>query len=378
MSSTLLRFRAETPMIAEIIIKKPAGTIAPNLADYGVVQAEFSWDAARRSLDGLPDGGGLNIAHEAVDRHAQGSRADHLALRWLGKSGAVRDFTYRDLALETSRFANVLAGLGVQAGECVFVLAGRIPELYIAVLGALKQRCVVSPLFSAFGPEPIHTRLALGSGSVLVTTASLYQKKVAGLRERLPQLKHVLLVSDDGGRTAEPDTLDLATLMREAGPHFTIGPTDPEDRALLHFTSGTTGKPKGAIHVHQAVVAHHATGALALDFHSTDVFWCTADPGWITGTSYGIVSPFTHGITSIVDEGDFDAERWYRILSEQQVSVWYTAPTAVRMMMKGGVALARRGIAPRSYLREFLVQVGNLLAHPCRRGLEFFRAGFQF
>ncbi|MBI2290153.1 MAG: acetate--CoA ligase, partial [Betaproteobacteria bacterium] len=314
--------------------------------------------AARRSLDGLPHGGGLNIAHEAVDRHAQGSRADHLALRWLGKSGAVRDFTYRDLALETSRFANVLAGLGVQAGERVFILAGRIPELYITVLGALKQRCVVSPLFSAFGPEPIHTRLALGSGSVLVTTASLYQKKVAGLRERLPQLKHVLLVSDDGGRTAEPGTLDLATLMREAGPRFTIGPTDPEDRALLHFTSGTTGKPKGAIHVHQAVVAHHATGALALDFHSTDVFWCTADPGWITGISYGIVAPFTHGITSIVDEGDFDAERWYRILSEQQVSVWYTAPTAVRMMMRGGAELARRHDFP--HLR-FIASVGEPL-----------------
>ena len=345
-------------MIAEIIIKKPTGKITPNLADYGVAQAEFSWDAARRSLDGLPHGSGLNIAHEAVDRHAQGSRADHLALRWLGKSGAVRDFTYRDLALETSRFANVLAGLGVQAGECVFVLAGRIPELYITVLGALKQRCVVSPLFSAFGPEPIHTRLALGSGSVLVTTASLYQKKVAGLRERLPQLKHVLLVSDDGGRTDVPGTLDLATLMREADPRFTIGPTDPEDRALLHFTSGTTGKPKGAIHVHQAVVAHHATGALALDFHSTDVFWCTADPGWITGTSYGIVSPFTHGITSIVDEGDFDAERWYRILSEQQVSVWYTAPTAVRMMMKGGAELARRHDFP--HLR-FIASVGEPL-----------------
>ena len=345
-------------MTAEIIVKKPAGKIAPNLADYGVVRAEFSWDAARRSLDGLPHGGGLNIAHEAVDRHAHGRRGNHLALRWLGKSGAVRDFTYRDLALETSRFANVLAGLGVQAGERVFILAGRIPELYIAVLGALKQRCVVSPLFSAFGPEPIHTRLALGSGSVLVTTASLYQKKVAGLRERLPQLRHVLLVSDDGGRTAEPDTLDFATLMREAGPRFTIGPTDPEDRALLHFTSGTTGKPKGAIHVHEAVVAHHATGALALDFHSTDVFWCTADPGWITGTSYGIVSPFTHGITSIVDEGDFDAERWYRILGEQQVSVWYTAPTAVRMMMRGGAELARGHDFP--HLR-FIASVGEPL-----------------
>ncbi|MBI4191415.1 MAG: acetate--CoA ligase [Betaproteobacteria bacterium] len=341
-----------------IIVKKPAAKVAPNLADYSAALAAFSWDAARRSLDGLPGGAGLNIAHEAVDRHAQGPRAAHLALRCLGKNGMVRDFTYRNLAVETSRFANVLAGLGVQPGERVFVLAGRIPELYIAVLGALKQRCVVSPLFSAFGPEPIHTRFALGSGSVLVTSESLYQRKVAGLRERLPQLKHVLLVSESSNPAGVPGTLDLVTLMRDANPDFTIGPTDPEDRALLHFTSGTTGKPKGAVHVHQAVVAHHITGRLALDFHPDDVFWCTADPGWVTGTSYGIISPLTNGITSIVDEGDFDAERWYRILAEQKVSVWYTAPTAVRMMMKGGAELARRHAFPQL---RFIASVGEPL-----------------
>jgi acetyl-CoA synthetase len=345
-------------MTATIIVKKPAARIAPNLADYSAALAAFSWDAARRALDGLPGGTGLNIAHEAVDRHAQGPLAAHLALRWLGKSGRVRDFTYLDLAVATSRFANVLAGLGVQRGERVFVLAGRIPELYIAVLGALKQRCVVSPLFSAFGPEPIHTRLTLGSGSVLVTTESLYQKKVAGLRERLPLLKHVLLASESGKPTSVPGTLDLAALMQDAGTRFAIGPTDPEDRALLHFTSGTTGKPKGAIHVHQAVVAHHATGGLALDFHPDDIFWCTADPGWVTGTSYGIISPLTHGITSIVDEGDFDAERWYRILAEQKVSVWYTAPTAVRMMMKGGAELARSHAFPDL---RFIASVGEPL-----------------
>ena len=345
-------------MTSEIIVKKPVGKTAPNLADYDSARSTFSWVAARRALDGLPGGAGLNIAHEAVDRHAQGARAEHLALRWLGKGGVVRDFSYRDLGEQTSRFANVLTGLGVQQGERVFVLAGRIPELYITVLGALKRRCVVSPLFSAFGPEPICTRLTLGSGSVLVTTESLYHKKIAGLRERLPQLKHVLLVSDDGGRTSVTGTLDLAALMREASPRFTIGSTDPEDRALLHFTSGTTGKPKGAAHVHEAVVAHHATGGLALDFHADDVFWCTADPGWVTGTSYGIISPLTHGITSIVDEGDFDAERWYRVLAEQKVSIWYTAPTAVRMMMKGGTELARRHDFPDL---RFIASVGEPL-----------------
>ena len=336
-------------------LSRPDG-LTPNLTDYADAHAMFSWARARGELDGLPGGAGLNIAHEAVDRHVAGARADHLALRWLGKSGSVRDFTYRDLAAETNRFANVLATLGVHRGERVYVIAERIPELYIAVLGALKQRCVVSPLFSQFGPEPIHMRLTIGAGSVLVTTPGLYQKKIAILRERLPQLKHVLLVGDEGN--AVPGTLNFAALMRDASPVFEIGPTAAEDPALLHFTSGTTGKPKGAVHVHQAVVAHNMTGKVALDFHSDDVFWCTADPGWITGTSYGIISPLTNGVTSIVDEGDFDAERWYHILEEQKVSVWYTAPTAVRMMMKGGAELARRHRFP---ALRFIGSVGEPL-----------------
>lgn len=346
-------------MTASIISKSPLDLrVASNLADYAQTCADFSWEQAAQNLPQLPEGRGINIAHAAVDRHAQGSLAGHLALRWLGRAGEVRDFSYRDLAEQTSRFANVLAVLGVQPGERVFVLAGRIPELYIAVLGALKQRCVVSPLFSAFGPEPIHTRLTLGSGSVLVTTASLYQKKIAGLRERLPQLRHVLLARDDGSADNIPGTLDLAALMRVADSSFVIGPTAAEDPALLHFTSGTTGKPKGAVHVHGAVIAHDATGRLALDFHPADVFWCTADPGWVTGTSYGIISPLSNGITSIVDEEEFDAERWYRILAEQQVSVWYTAPTAVRMMMKGGTELARQHDFPQL---RFIASVGEPL-----------------
>jgi acetyl-CoA synthetase len=325
-------------------IEKPreGWPVVPHLLDYEHTRATFSWEVAQRALDGLPGGQGLNIAHEAIDRHAAGPRCAHLALRWLGKKGEVRDFTYGDLRGITNRFANVLKGLGVGKGDRVFLLMGRIPELYISALGTLKNGSVFCPLFSAFGPEPIRQRLKIGDGKVLVTTAALYKRKVAELRNALPQLQHVLLVGTPEETSAIPGTHDFHRLMAEANEDFTIEPTNPEDLALLHFTSGTTGKPKGAMHVHKAVVAHHTTGTFALDFHPDDIFWCTADPGWVTGTSYGIIAPLTHGITSIIDEADFDAERWYGLLQDQHVSVWYTAPTAVRMMMKIGTETIRK------------------------------------
>jgi acetyl-CoA synthetase len=297
----------------------------------------FDWDAAGRALDGLPDGRGLNIAHEAVDRHAQGPLAQHVALRCLRKRGGPTDVTYAELGALTSRFAHVLDELGVGAGDLVLSLSGRVPELYVTALGTLKHRSVFSPLFSAFGPDPIAQRIELGHGRVLVTTTRLYQRKVATIRERLPTLEHVLLI--DGGDTPPDGTLDLHALLDAASDRYEIQPTDPEDLALLHFTSGTTGMPKGAMHVHGAVLAHHVTGGFALDLRPDDVFWCTADPGWVTGTSYGIISPLSHGLTCIVDEAEFDAEHWYRTLQDERVNVWYTAPTALRMLMRAGDAL---------------------------------------
>jgi acetyl-CoA synthetase len=332
---------ANAPMDFPVLAKPRSWPgIQPNLRDYEEERASFRWQGAAASLEGLPQGRGLNIAHEAVDRHASGARRDRVALRLLGKRGEIRSMTYADLSAQSSRFANLLLRLGVARGERVFALLGRVPELYVAAMGTLKNRSVFCPLFSAFGPEPVQSRLSLGDARVLVTTPQLYARKVAQQRGSLPGLRHVLLVH--ATPPLPEGTLDLDALLAAADDDFVIGPTSPEDMALLHFTSGTTGRPKGAIHVHQAVVAHHATGRLALDLHEDDVFWCTADPGWVTGTSYGIISPLTIGLSSIVDEADFDAERWYRILEEQQVTVWYTAPTAVRMLMKAGPDLAHR------------------------------------
>ncbi|MFI1069008.1 acetate--CoA ligase [Streptomyces puniciscabiei] len=305
---------------------------APNLRDYDKECASFSWQAARGRLQGLPDGRGLNIAHEAVDRHAASERATAVALRCVGRDDSVTSVTYGELARSTARFANVLRGLGIGYGDRVVTLLGRCPELYTVVLGTLKNTSVLCPLFSAFGPDPVFQRMTLGDAQVLVTTADLYRKKIAGQRDRLAALRHVLIVGD--GADDLPGTLSLTALMADAADAFTIPPTSPHDMALLHFTSGTTGIPKGAVHVHQAAVTHYMTALYALDLHEDDVFWCTADPGWVTGMSYGIVAPLMHGVTVVVDEGDYDARRWYRILAEQRVSVWYTAPTALRLLMR--------------------------------------------
>ncbi|HUL49389.1 MAG TPA: acetate--CoA ligase [Gemmatimonadales bacterium] len=321
--------------------------------------AASGWEEARQELAGVPGSPtSLNIGAAAVDRHAGGAKRDQVAIRWLGKQDQLRDFTYGQLSGLSNQFANALDGLGVVRGDRVYALLGRIPELYITALGTLKHRAIFCPLFSAFGPEPIRARLTIGEARVLVTSQSLFLRKIAALRSALPHLEHVILVRVPSDGALPPGCRDYATLMASASEVYTVGPTDPEDPGLLHFTSGTTGTPKGALHVHAAVVMHHLTGRVALDFRPGDVFWCTADPGWVTGTSYGIIAPLTNGITSIVDEADFDVERWYGILERERVTVWYTAPTAIRMLMKAGADVPRR--FDLSALR-FLASVGEPL-----------------
>jgi acetyl-CoA synthetase len=315
------------------IRKHPEDFSRANLQNYERCAGAFSWAQARALLDGLP-GGGLNIAHEAVDRHVLAGHGSKLALRWISRDDAVHDFSYGQLCAQSNRFANVLAQHGIAKGDRVFSLLGRCPELYMAALGTLKHGSVFSPLFSAFGPEPINARMSIGSARVLVTTEAFYRRKIEPWRGELNTLQLVLLTECSDHPPAA--TTSLAVAMTVASESYDIVRTSAEDMALVHFTSGTTGRPKGAVHVHEAVVAHHVTGRLVLDLREDDVFWCTADPGWVTGTSYGIISPLTNGATLIVDQAEFDAERWYRILEQQKVSVWYTAPTAIRMLMKVG------------------------------------------
>jgi acetyl-CoA synthetase len=313
----------------------------------------FSWEMARSWLEGLP-GGGVNMAHEAVDRHVIAGHGGAVALRWLGREGEARDVSYGELASMAARFANVLAAHGLERGDRLFALAGRVPELYPAALGSLKAGLAFTPLFAAFGPEPIRARMEIGEATALVTTETLYRRKVADWRAALPSLRLVLIIGDE----APEGCVALGPAMGAAADRFETVATGPEDVALIHFTSGTTGKPKGAVHVHGAVVAHAATGRFALDLRPGDRYWCTADPGWVTGTSYGIIAPLVNRVTMIVDEAEFDLDRWYGILERERVEVWYTAPTAIRMMMRAG----REAAAGRDFSRlRFLASVGEPL-----------------
>ena len=313
----------------------------PLVGDWSQQRRHFTWESARAQLEGLP-GGHLNIAHEAVDRHATGPLADAVALRCLHRGAPTTELTYGGLSRRTDVLAAALRATGVGAGDVVATLLPRGEELYVTVLGTLKAAGVLSPLFPAFGPEPVRERLSLGRARVLVTDVASYERKVAPFRGTLPHLATVVVVDTDDPPAGTVAWSELEQRGAEDlvahGPHRPL--TRPDDPALLHFTSGTTGRPKGAVHVHEAVVAHHATARLVLDLRPGDTYWCTADPGWVTGMSYGIIGPLTRGVTVVTDSADFDARRWYQVLQDERVTVFYTAPTALRMLMRQGSDLA--------------------------------------
>lgn len=318
-------------VVWETIKKSAADKANASLPDPDAARKTFTWQEARESLDGLP-GGGLNIAYEALDRHIAAGRGDTLALRWLGQHGETQDLTYDDVLKGASKFANILAAHGIGKGDRLFSMMGRTPDLYFAALGTLRAGAVFTPLFSAFGPEPVRTRMEIGEASALITTESIYRRKIAEWRRDIPSLKLVLITGDD----APEDCVALAPEFDKAPDRFDPVNTGPDDMALIHFTSGTTGRPKGVVHVHEAVVTHAATGRGALELRPGTIYWCTADPGWVTGTSYGIIAPLVNGVSMIVDEAEYNLDRWYSTLQREKIEVWYTAPTAIRMMMRAG------------------------------------------
>lgn len=314
-------------------------TIAEQCFGSATASPELDWTQARHALGG-PGIGGVNIAHAALDRHVAEGRGDRPALLCLGRRYEKRHLSYAQLADLSARLAGALAARGIGVGDTVAVLTGRSVELYVAAFGCWKIGAVFCPLFSAFGPGPLKSRLELSGAKVLIATEDLYRRKVAGLRASLPDLSLVLLVGEDGRTVTGADGEDFNTAIAAAVPAATAA-TVPESPAFLHFTSGTTGTPKGVLHSHSAVIAESLTARQVFGLVPDDVYWCTADPGWITNTAYAQIAPLANGCMVVVDEADFDPRRWYGILKDEKVTVWYTTPTNIRMMMRYGAALAR-------------------------------------
>ncbi|MBI2521112.1 MAG: acetate--CoA ligase [Bdellovibrio sp.] len=302
--------------------------------------SDFSWQKESEILL-AGNSGFVNIADLAVGAHSRQGNENKVALRFIGKSwpqdkNDFKEITYLELLRQVRRFAHSLKRIGHKKGDVLFSLGPRLPQTYITALGTMGAGLVFAPLFSVFGPEPILARMSKGNGKVLFTLASLYHKKIAPIRGQLISLESLIILDDDGSAKNIPNYYDFEKLLADSDEAVLLEKTHSEDLALLHFTSGTTGRPKGAMHVHGAVIYHKLSRKWAFDFKQDDVFWCTADPGWVTGTSYGIISPLCNGVTLLIDEADFNATRWYEILQTFKVSVWYTAPTGMRMLMKAG------------------------------------------
>ena len=305
----------------------------PNIGDYESTYANWSWDDIRAELD-LPDGL-VNLAHECIDRHANGERADKVAMIWHGPNGEEERYTYADMKAQSNKVANALTALGVEKGDRIFIIADRIPELYFMMFGGLKVGAIMAPLFAAFGPEPIKDRINRAEGRVIVTVPKLLPK-VNEIRAQMPTVEWVIVMDGREDGTVADEDIAYTSIVDGASEDFQIVHTTEDDWSIMHFTSGTTGLPKGAAHVHGAVLGHYATGKYVHDMQEDDIYWCTADPGWVTGTSYGMFAPWSNGVTSVIDNVAFSANRWYEIIAKHKVTIWYTAPTAIRLLMKAG------------------------------------------
>ncbi len=318
------------------IVKEPLEKFParPNLSDYEKMRAEFKWETISNELDWF-DKDHINIAYVAVDAHLKTDHREKKAMIWEGQKGEVEEYTYADLSRLSNKFANVLVReTGVLKGDRVFFFLERVPEIFIGILGTLKAGAIIGPLFSAFGPEAVKDRLADSRAKVLVTSPAL-KKKIAEILPDLPHLEKIIIVNRKNA-DLDPEDVSYEAAMDRASEDFKCVRTNKEDYAIMHYTSGTTGKPKGAVHVHNAVVGHYATAKYVLDLKPDDIYWCTADPGWVTGTSYGMFGPWSNGVTQAIYEGGFSAKRWYKFIERWKVTIWYTAPTAIRMLMKTG------------------------------------------
>jgi acetyl-CoA synthetase len=283
--------------------------------------------------------GQYNIGHICTRRQCELGNGEKAAFRWISAHQERTNYTFNDLDHESSRFANALQSLGFAAGDILFTFLPKTPEQFFSFLGALKLQVICGTLFSNFGDEAILDRLGDAKAKGIVTKKS-YLKKVMRVRDRLPSLKTIIVTDIERHQAA--NILSYPALMREASADFMAPPTGPDTPSVLHYTSGSTGRPKGVLHVHRGVLQLSRTAREVLNLAETDLFWCTADQGWVTGTSYGIIGPWSLGVTQVHYGGGYDAKLWFDLLQNEAVTVWYTSPTALRMLMREDSGLYKR------------------------------------
>jgi acetyl-CoA synthetase len=310
-----------------------------NIGEYEKRYATFNWKMAEKEL-GFGENGMYNIGYFCSDRICDKGFGKKQALLWEGFNGEVKQYTYDDLRRYTNWFAFKLEEAGLKPGDRICLFMDRIPELYISFLGVLKMGGIVQPLFSAFGEDALFTRLDDAKTRAILTTRK-HLGKVRRIRETLPELSHVIVL-DAGNKSLEKGEMAFAMESEHGLEEYNVYKVGPESPSVLHYTSGTTGKPKGALHVHSSLIAQYVTTQWVLDVTPEDIFWCTADPGWVTGTSYGIIGPWANGVTQVVLDSGFSARKWYSFIEKYKVTVWYSAPTAIRLLMKEGLDPVKR------------------------------------
>jgi acetyl-CoA synthetase len=310
----------------EIIVATASGS---NMQSYEQTRADFNWEAIEKQFSWYTTGK-LNMAYEAIDRHAEGDRGDRIAL-YYSDPNREENYTFKQMKQQSAKVGNILRQLGIAKGNRVFIFMPRTPELYFSILGTIKIGAVAGPLFEAFMETAVKDRL-LDSGAVaIITTPALLHRVPV---QDLPELKYVILVGEN--IEIQPGQVDLQQEMITASDELEIEWVDREDGLLIHYTSGSTGKPKGVFHVHNAMIQQYYTGQIVLDLQKDDIYWCTADPGWVTGTSYGIFAPWLNGVSNVVRGGRFSPQDWYSTIQKYRINVWYSAPTAFRMLMGAG------------------------------------------
>jgi len=311
-------------------------TISPrdhgNLEDYDRTYSEFNWSSVEREFE-WSNGGAYNVAAEAIDRHARNWRRNKIALYAVQARGEVRKFTFGDIAEMSSRFASGLERLGAVRGDRIFVFLDRTAELYISVLGITKMGGIAGPLFSALGPDAVKDR-ALDCGARFIVTSPYLYKRLEPIMDDLVDVERFIIVGGNDG--LGENTISIEELMDSGNPNYQAVSMEPTDPYIIHYTSGSTGKPKGVLLGHKAMIQQLITCRYVVDLMEEDTYWCTADPGWVTGTSVGIFGPWFLGTTIVSYEGRFDARAWYSLIERFKVSVWFTAPTALRMLMRAG------------------------------------------